>query len=152
MKLKLKLIYDWQSVDQFILVSGTHLGPVTNFSFSLKLPLDICGFVILLRPLWREDGSVIYLYNCLWALPKQSLLGRSPADLTAIVYSLIWDSPNLEDQVPVFISPRNRVAQLYPRALGSLFVPSYDSQGLRWRYSNPSPHGSLETKFLLSHI
>jgi hypothetical protein len=31
--------------------------------------------------------------------------------------------------VPVFISPRNRVAQLYPQALGSLFVASYDSQG-----------------------
>jgi hypothetical protein len=33
------------------------------------------------------------------------------------------------------------VAQLYPRALGSLFVDSYDSQGLRWRYSNLPPHG-----------
>jgi hypothetical protein len=43
--------------------------------------------------------------------------------------------------VPVFISPRNRVAQLYPRTLGSLFVTSYDSQGLRWRYSNSPPHG-----------
>jgi hypothetical protein len=32
-------------------------------------------------------------------------------------------------QVPVFISPRNRVAQLYSRALDSLFVASYDSQG-----------------------
>jgi hypothetical protein len=30
---------------------------------------------------------------------------------------------------PVFIFPRNRVAQLYPQALGSLFVASYDSQG-----------------------
>jgi hypothetical protein len=56
-------------------------------------------------------------------------LGRSPAELTAIFYCLIWDSPNLEGQVPVFISPRNRVAQLYPRALDSLFVASYDSQG-----------------------
>jgi hypothetical protein len=37
--------------------------------------------------------------------------------------------PNLEGQVPVFISPRNRMAQLYPRALGSIFVASYDSQG-----------------------
>jgi hypothetical protein len=27
--------------------------------------------------------------------------------------------------------------------LCSLFVSSYDSQGLRWRYSNPPPHGSL---------
>jgi hypothetical protein len=30
--------------------------------------------------------------------------------------------PNLEGQVPVFISERNKVAHLYPRVLGSLFV------------------------------
>jgi hypothetical protein len=30
-----------------VLVSGTHLGPVTNLSFSLKFPLNSCGFVIL---------------------------------------------------------------------------------------------------------
>jgi hypothetical protein len=35
-----------------------------------------------------------------------------------ILYCLIWDSRNLEGQVPVFIFPRNRVTQLYPRALG----------------------------------
>jgi hypothetical protein len=68
-------------------------------------------------------------YNCFWALPEQWLLCRSPAELTAIFYCLIWDSPNLEGQVPVFISSRNRVAQLYPRALVSLFVASYDLQG-----------------------
>jgi hypothetical protein len=69
------------------------------------------------------------LYNCFWALPEQSFLGRSPAELTTIFYCLIWNSPNLEGYVPVFISPRNRVAQLYSRALGSLFVAPYDSQG-----------------------
>jgi hypothetical protein len=37
--------------------------------------------------------------------------------------------PNLEDQVSVFTSPRDRVAQLYPQALGSLFVVFYNSQG-----------------------
>jgi hypothetical protein len=37
----------------------------------------------------------------------------------SIFYCLyFWDSPNLEGQVPVFISPRNRVVQLYPHALG----------------------------------
>jgi hypothetical protein len=46
-----------------------------------------------------------------------------------ISLSQIRDSPSLEGQVPVFISPRNRVAQLYSQALGSLFVASYDSQG-----------------------
>jgi hypothetical protein len=44
-KFKLKLIYDLQLVGQSVLVSGTHVGPATNFSFSLKFPLDICGFI-----------------------------------------------------------------------------------------------------------
>jgi hypothetical protein len=29
----------------------------------------------------------------------------------------IWDSPNLEGQVPISISARNRVARLYPETL-----------------------------------
>jgi hypothetical protein len=59
-----------------------------------------------------------------------------------ILLSQIRDSSNLEGQVPVFISPRNRVAWLCPQALGSLFVSSYDSQG----YSGvirPRLHGSM---------
>jgi hypothetical protein len=35
----------------------------------------------------------------------------------------------MEDQVSVFMSPIERVAQLYPKAPGSLFVAFYDSQG-----------------------
>jgi hypothetical protein len=35
-----------------------------------------------------------------------------------ILLSLFLRLPNLDGQVPVFISPRNKVAQLYPRALG----------------------------------
>jgi hypothetical protein len=46
-----------------------------------------------------------------------------------ILLSHIRDSPNLEGQGPVFISPRNRVAQLCPQALAYFFVASYDSQG-----------------------
>jgi hypothetical protein len=41
-----------------------------------------------------------------------------------ILLSQIRDSPNLEGQAPVFISPRNRVAQLYPQALGSFPSPA----------------------------
>jgi hypothetical protein len=48
-----------------------------------------------------------------------------------ILLSQIPDSPNLEDQVPVFISPRNRVLQIYPQPLRSLFVAPYVSQGYR---------------------
>jgi hypothetical protein len=54
---------------------------------------------------------------------------RIPRTHDHILLSQIRDSPNLEDQVPVFISPRNRMTRLYPQVLGSLFVASYDSQG-----------------------
>jgi hypothetical protein len=38
-------------------------------------------------------------------------------------------NPHLENQVPVFISPSDRVAKLYPQVPVSLFVAFYDSQG-----------------------
>jgi hypothetical protein len=41
----LKLIYDQQSVGQSVLVSGADMGPVTNFSFAMKFPVD-CGFIL----------------------------------------------------------------------------------------------------------
>jgi hypothetical protein len=124
LKLKLK-----SSVGQSVLVSGAHLGPATNFSFLLEISfrqMRVCYFV---APSLTRGRVCNLLVQLLLDLPEQSLLSRSPVELTAIFYSLIWDSPNLEGQVPVFISPRNRVAQWYPRALGSLFVASYDSQG-----------------------
>jgi hypothetical protein len=46
-----------------------------------------------------------------------------------ILLSQTRDSPNLQAQVPVFISPRHGVSQLYPQALGSRFVASYESLG-----------------------
>jgi hypothetical protein len=42
-------------------------------------------------------------------------------------------------------SYRNRVARLYPRALGSLFVTFYDPQGIRWRYSNPPDEREVDS-------
>jgi hypothetical protein len=62
--------------------------------------------------------------------PRQLILGsESHGDHDQILLSQIRDYPNLEAQVPVFISARNRVAQLYPQALGSIFVAPYYSQG-----------------------
>jgi hypothetical protein len=78
------------------------------------------------RPLWREVGSVVF--SCCWASPAQSLSGLSPAVLISIFYFLnSWDFPNLESQVPVFISPRSSAARLYPQTLGlpKLFVYYY---------------------------
>jgi hypothetical protein len=56
-----------------------------------------------------------------------------------ILLPQIRDSPNLKGQVPVFISPRNRVAQLYLSGTGFPFRRLLRLTGLRWRYSNPLP-------------
>jgi hypothetical protein len=46
-----------RSVDQFVLVSGSPLGPMTRFY--LFLSFDNYSVVLpIRRPLWREDGSV----------------------------------------------------------------------------------------------
>jgi hypothetical protein len=121
---EVKLIYDRQSVGQSW-CQAPPSGTSDQFFFLLEIffrQLRVCYFV---APSLTRGRVCNLLYNFFWALPEQSLLGRSPAELTAIFYCLVWDSPNLE----------------YPRALGSLFVASYDSQGLRWKYSNPPPQG-----------
>jgi hypothetical protein len=65
-----------------------------------------------------------------------------------IFYCLRFEtSANLERQVPLFISTKNRVAQLYPMALGSLFVASYESQG-----SGGGIRPRLHTGIYHSHI
>jgi hypothetical protein len=50
--------------------------------------------------------------------PLQSFSGPSPTH-DQILQSQIGDSPNLEGQVPIFITPRNRVVRLYPQVPSS---------------------------------
>jgi hypothetical protein len=107
-------------------------GTCDQFFFLFEISIRQLRLCYVVAPSLTRGRVCNLLFNCFWALPEQSLLGRSPAELTAIFYCLISDSPNVQGQVPVFISPRNRVAQLYPRALGSLSVASYDSQGLQF--------------------
>jgi hypothetical protein len=52
-KQKSKLHYDRQSVGQSILVSGTHLGPVTNWSI---LFIGSCGFFFMWGAL-SDEGT-----------------------------------------------------------------------------------------------
>jgi hypothetical protein len=69
LKLKLKLNYNWQSVRQSVLVSGSHPEPMTRFLFSVWwFWVSWCGAPFLMR-----GWAVIYLYNCFWALPVQKV-------------------------------------------------------------------------------
>jgi hypothetical protein len=73
--------------------------------------------------------TVRRLWVCWYGAPSLTrgrvcVLQCTMYNIKYILLSQIWDSPTLEDQVRVFISPRNRVARLYPQALGFLFTDS----------------------------
>jgi hypothetical protein len=87
-------------------VSSTHPGPKTR---SLLLLVCQCGAPSLTR------GRVCRL-QLLLAFASAVILGsESRGTHNHTLPSSIRDTPNLEGQVPVFISPRNRVGQLYPQ-------------------------------------
>jgi hypothetical protein len=54
----------------------------------------------------------------------------------------------MEDQVSVFRSRRDSVAQLYPQAPGSLFVSFYDSQGYGGGILTRLPDGWFLNKYV----
>jgi hypothetical protein len=136
LKLKLKLIYDRRSVGQSVLVSGSHLEPMARFFSVLywQLLVSCCGELSLTRG-WICNLIV----QLLLGLARAVTLGTNSRRTQTIFYCLIWHSPNLEGQVPVFMSPRNRVAQLYPPGTDYISVASYEMSGLWWRYSNRPP-------------
>jgi hypothetical protein len=74
-------------------------------------------------------GRVYHLQLLLVLASAVTLRSESRRTHDHIFLSQIRDSLHLEGQVSVFIPPRKRVVQLYPQALGSRFVASYDSQG-----------------------
>jgi hypothetical protein len=94
------------------------------------------------KPLETHDNFIFQLNFCSYSPYVSSSLTREsvcllqlPLVLTSavilrseshgnhdhILQSQIRGSTNLEGQVPVFISPRNKVAQLYPQALDYQF-------------------------------
>jgi hypothetical protein len=91
--------------------------------------------------LFRIGGRIPYVTSSLmrgWVCRLQLLLAFASAVILRsesrethgqILLSQIRGSSNLEEEVLIFISPRNRVDSLRSQALGSLFVASYDSQG-----------------------
>jgi hypothetical protein len=99
---------------------------MTRFLFSvLQLRVSRCGALSLTRR--RICNLPVQLFLC---LARTVTLGSKSRRTHTIIYCLIWDPSNLEGQVPVFISPRNRVPVI-PPGIGFPFVASYDSQGYR---------------------
>jgi hypothetical protein len=85
-----------------------------------------CRFIDVGHPLWQEKRYTVF--SCCWASPAIILGSTSCRIPHHISLSPILDFPSLEGQVLINTSPRNRVIQLHPQALCSLFIVFYDSQ------------------------
>jgi hypothetical protein len=104
LKLKLKLNYDRQSVGQSVLVSGTS-GTRDQFFFLFENYFRQLRDCYLVAPSLTR-GRVCNLL-LLWVLASAVLLGsESRGTQDHILLSQFLRLPNLEGQVPVFISPR----------------------------------------------
>jgi hypothetical protein len=87
-------------------------------------------------------------HNCCWISPAQFFMGQRPAGLMTIFYCLRFKTP------PTW---RARSPYLYSQGHGGPVIPPDSSfsfrrllllAGLRWRYSNPPPHG-ITTNWVL---
>jgi hypothetical protein len=114
------------SANQFILATSPSR-PTTRI---FTLQLNTCGYSPYVT-FSLTRGRVCPLQLMLALASAVILRSEFQGIHDHILLSQIRDSSNLEVQVPAFtrIFRRNRVARLYPQALGSLFFTSYDSQG-----------------------
>jgi hypothetical protein len=113
-KLKLKLNYDLQSVGQSVLVSGTHLGPATNFSFSLEFPSDSCWFIIFWRPLSREGGFVICCTIASGPCQSSHPWVEVPQN-SRPYFTLSFEIPTWRSRFPYLYPPGRRLPSYTPR-------------------------------------
>jgi hypothetical protein len=142
LKSKSKLCYDRRSVGQSVFVSSTHLRPKTIFYY--------CQTVTGLFMWGSLSDERTGLPFTIAAGTRQRTHSQVRVPRDSWPYFTISDSrpPKLEDQVPVFISPKNMLAQLYPQALGSLFIVSDDSRGTYSNRIHPGANWNLDLSSL----
>jgi hypothetical protein len=104
-----ELLYDWRfTAKRFVLVTRPLRLTTSNYIFQL----NTCGYSPYVTTSLTR-GWVRCLQLLLVLASAVILRSESRGNHDHILLSQIPDSPNLEGQVPVFISRRNRVAQLY---------------------------------------
>jgi hypothetical protein len=114
------LLCDWRfTANQFVLATSP-LRLTTNNFFSKLNPCGHSPYVT--SSLTRRWVCRLQLLLVLASTVILGSMFRVTHD--HILLSLIRDSHNLEVHVPVIISPKNRVAQLYPQQLGPFSSPS----------------------------
>jgi hypothetical protein len=131
-----ELLYDWRfTANQFVLATGPLRLTTSNFIFQL----NTCGYCPYVTSSWREDGSVVYI--CCWSSPAQSFLVRVP-------HFTVSDSrlPKPGGPGPRIYIPQEQGGPVTTAGTGFPFRRLLRLAGLRWRYSKPPPHGSINIK------
>jgi hypothetical protein len=114
-----ELLYDWQFTANHFALAPSPLRITARIFLS---QLNTCGHSPCITSSLARGW--VYHLQLLLALANAFILGtESRGTPDHILLSQIRDSPKLEGQVPVFISPRNMVAQLYPQALDYFSSP-----------------------------
>jgi hypothetical protein len=114
------LLYDGRfTANQIVL--ATSLLRLTTSDFISQL--NTCGYDPYVTSSLAR-GWICLLQLLLVLANAVILRSESHGTHDHISLSQIRDSSNMERQVTVFISPRKRVAQFYPQALGFLIVAS----------------------------
>jgi hypothetical protein len=120
-----ELLFDWRfTANQFILATSPLRPTTSNFILQLNT-CEYCPYVTS----FLTRGWFCRLQLLLVLASAVILRSESRGTHNHILSSRIRDSPNLESQVPVFISPRTGWPSYNPQALGFLFPFSCDSEG-----------------------
>jgi hypothetical protein len=113
-------------------------------------PLNLIIIIIIIgKTAYFEPNEIAFLRSFCQIASSFYFFGcRNSIFFYRTKSSALRPTPNLEDQVPIFMSPNNRLAQLYPQALGFLRVLR-----LAWLqrcYSNSPPHGLFKPNNITS--
>jgi hypothetical protein len=100
---------DGRLVSQYVLVSSILVGLAAIYYFLS----ECCCMKFAVLFLWGAFSDE----RTGLQFAVQSLNGPSHSEPVTILYSPIWDSPNLEGQVPVFISPQTGRPVTHPGTL-----------------------------------
>jgi hypothetical protein len=98
-----------------------------------------CGAFFLTR------GRVCH-FNCCGSRQRSHSWVRIPGTHEHILLPKIRDSPNLEGQISVFISPKEQGGPVIPPGTGFPFRRLLRLAEQRWRHSNPPPRGDLSAE------
>jgi hypothetical protein len=115
-------------------------GTCDQFLFLLEISirqLRLCYFV---APSLTRGRVCNLLSNFFWALPEQSLLGRSPAELMTIFTVSSETLPAWRARSPYLYPPGTGWPSYTPGHWVPFLSPLKTRRDYGWRYSNPPPH------------